>query len=56
MDGVNARTALITGFRLSLAGRSPARSAGMTGKDVADLMKRKARIGSSSYDLWMELV
>jgi hypothetical protein len=54
MDGVNARTALITGFRLSPGSRPG--SAGMTGKDVADLMKRKARIGSSFYDLWMELV
>jgi hypothetical protein len=34
---VSARTALVTGFRLSLAGRSPARSAGMTGTNVAAL-------------------
>src|ERR1700730_8705019 len=35
MTGGNARSVLVTGFRLSLAGPSPARSAGMTGTDVA---------------------
>src|SRR4029077_15888896 len=35
--GVSARTTLVTGIRLSLAGRSPARSAGMTGTNVAAL-------------------
>ena len=35
MAGVKAETASITGFLLSLAGHSPARSAGMTSTCVA---------------------